>query len=151
MMSGWSLCKVKVKLSLCVNKYGGGTVPHILNPRTRWRWVVSYTPRPLYSHRMKPVRTSQSDCMRWRRINPALTLPALKPGRTARSVVTTLTELPRLGKQEYSERNCPSATSSTTNLILTIQVLNPHLSCKKRAWDMPRPMSRAQILKNSVF
>jgi len=25
-----------------------GIVPHILDPGTRWRWVVSFTPRPLY-------------------------------------------------------------------------------------------------------
>jgi hypothetical protein len=48
--------KVKVKLSLCLTKHhsmkmywaSGGIAPHILYLRTRWRWVVSFTPRPLY-------------------------------------------------------------------------------------------------------
>jgi hypothetical protein len=26
----------------------GGTAPHILDLGTKWRWVVSFTPRPLY-------------------------------------------------------------------------------------------------------
>jgi hypothetical protein len=37
---------VKVKLS--VYRGSGGIVPRILDLGTRWRWVVSYTPRPLY-------------------------------------------------------------------------------------------------------
>jgi hypothetical protein len=50
--------KVKVKLSLCffiteqhtMKSYwgSGGTDPRILDLSTRWRWVVSFTPRPLY-------------------------------------------------------------------------------------------------------
>jgi hypothetical protein len=48
--------KVKVKLSLCLTKYhamkaywgSGGTSPRILHLDTRWRWMVSFTGRPLY-------------------------------------------------------------------------------------------------------
>jgi len=29
-------------------KESGGTAPHILNPSTRWRWVVSFMPQQLY-------------------------------------------------------------------------------------------------------
>jgi len=34
-----------------VKTYGGVEIlePHILNLGTRWRWVVSFTPWPLYS------------------------------------------------------------------------------------------------------
>jgi hypothetical protein len=59
----WNVCsipikvKVKVKLPLCfltehhaMKAYwgSGGIAPRILNLGTRWRWVVSFTPRPLY-------------------------------------------------------------------------------------------------------
>jgi hypothetical protein len=49
--------KGKVKLSLCLTKHHamkmywvrGGTAPRILDLGARWRWMVSFTPRPLYS------------------------------------------------------------------------------------------------------
>jgi len=49
--------KVKIKLSLCLTKHhamktywgSGGIDSHILNFGTRWKWVVSFTLRPLYS------------------------------------------------------------------------------------------------------
>jgi hypothetical protein len=49
--------KVKVKLSLCFFKLAtryegvlgsGDIAPHILDLGTKWRWVVSFTPPPLY-------------------------------------------------------------------------------------------------------
>jgi hypothetical protein len=48
--------KVKGKAVLCFNWApchegvlgSGGTAPRILDLGTRWRWVVSFTPRPLY-------------------------------------------------------------------------------------------------------
>jgi hypothetical protein len=54
--------KVKVKLSLCLTKhhamktYWGieGIAPCILDLGTRWRWVVSLTPRPLYPRERAP-------------------------------------------------------------------------------------------------
>jgi hypothetical protein len=62
----------RVHLSLCLNKYhvmkvrsllyytprhknvwaSRGTAPRIHNPGTRWRWAVSFTIWPLYSHGM---------------------------------------------------------------------------------------------------
>jgi hypothetical protein len=46
----------KVKLSLCLTKHHamkaywgrGGIASRIIDLGTRWRWVVSFTPRPLY-------------------------------------------------------------------------------------------------------
>jgi hypothetical protein len=46
----------KVKLSLCLTKHhamktywgSGGIAPRILDLGTRWRSVISFTPRPLY-------------------------------------------------------------------------------------------------------
>lgn len=38
---------VKVKLFLCTS-WSGGTAPPTLNPRTRWKWAVIFTTRPLY-------------------------------------------------------------------------------------------------------
>jgi hypothetical protein len=32
----------------------GGIAPRILDLGTRWRWVVSFTPRPLYPQGMRP-------------------------------------------------------------------------------------------------
>jgi hypothetical protein len=48
-------CKARVKMSLCLTKHhamkmnwrSGGIAPHILDFGTRWRWVVSFTLRPL--------------------------------------------------------------------------------------------------------
>jgi len=47
---------IQLKLSLCLTKHhaiktsgsGGIAPPHILNLVSRWRWVVSFTTRPLY-------------------------------------------------------------------------------------------------------
>jgi hypothetical protein len=52
----------EVKLFLCFNwapRHEGilgsdGTAPRILNLGTRWRWVVSFTPWPLYPQRKSP-------------------------------------------------------------------------------------------------
>jgi hypothetical protein len=52
----------KVKLSLCLTKHhsmktycgSGGIVPQILDLGTRWRWVVSFMPRPLYPRGKSP-------------------------------------------------------------------------------------------------
>jgi len=56
------LVKVKLKLSLCFNwaprhegVLGSGCIaPLIINLGTRWRWVVSFTPRPLYPRGKSP-------------------------------------------------------------------------------------------------
>jgi hypothetical protein len=56
--AGCSFCKQCSKYVLCVtNKelrsedvWGSGCIdPHFLDPGFSWRWVVSFTPRPLYS------------------------------------------------------------------------------------------------------
>jgi hypothetical protein len=54
--------KVQVKLSLCLSKHhttktyweSGGIAPRILDPSARWRWMVSFTPRPLYPQGKSP-------------------------------------------------------------------------------------------------
>jgi hypothetical protein len=59
------LSKLKVKLSLCLTKhhamktYWGsrGIAPGILDLGTRWRWVVSFAPWPLYPQGKSPSYT----------------------------------------------------------------------------------------------
>jgi hypothetical protein len=54
--------KGNVKLSLCLTKHhamktywgSGGIAPHILDLGTRCRWVISFTPRPLYPQGKSP-------------------------------------------------------------------------------------------------
>jgi hypothetical protein len=77
---------VKVKLSQCLTKHhamktywgSGDIAPRILDVGTRWRWIVSFTPRPLYPQRKNPCWT------RWRRekfLAPAGNpTPAVQPG-----------------------------------------------------------------------
>jgi hypothetical protein len=56
------MIKVKIKLSLCLTKHhamktywgSGGIAPRIFDLGTRWRWVVSFTPRPLYPQGKSP-------------------------------------------------------------------------------------------------
>jgi hypothetical protein len=58
----WQGWKVKVKLSLCLTKHhsmktywGSGDISsRILDLGTRWRWVFSFTPRPLYLQGKSP-------------------------------------------------------------------------------------------------
>jgi hypothetical protein len=65
----WNRCmtcvgkgKVTVKLSLCLTKHhtmkmywrSGGITPCILDLSTRWRWVVSFMPQPLYPRERVP-------------------------------------------------------------------------------------------------
>jgi hypothetical protein len=53
---------VKIKLSLCLTKHhamktywrSGCIAPRILDIGSRWRWVVSFTPRPLYPQGKSP-------------------------------------------------------------------------------------------------
>jgi hypothetical protein len=54
--------KVKVKLSLCLTKHhamkaywgSAGIAPRILDLGSRWRWVVNFTPLPLYPQGKSP-------------------------------------------------------------------------------------------------
>jgi hypothetical protein len=58
-----TIVKGKVKLSLCFNRasrHGSvlgerGIAPRILDLSTRWRWMVSFTPRPLYPQEKSPL------------------------------------------------------------------------------------------------
>jgi hypothetical protein len=47
---------VNAKLCLCLCTYwgSGDTAPRIPNLDTRWRWIVSFTPRPLYPRGKRP-------------------------------------------------------------------------------------------------
>jgi hypothetical protein len=53
---------IKVKVSLCFNWAPrhegllgiGGVAPRILNLGTTWRWLISFTPRPLYPQGKSP-------------------------------------------------------------------------------------------------
>jgi hypothetical protein len=61
-LASYTKVKVKVKLSLCSTKHlamktyrgSGGIAPRILDLSTRWRWVVSFTPLPLYPQGKSP-------------------------------------------------------------------------------------------------
>jgi hypothetical protein len=54
--------KIKIKLSLCLTQHhamntywdSGSIAPRILDLGTRWKWVVSFTPRPLYTQGNSP-------------------------------------------------------------------------------------------------
>jgi hypothetical protein len=75
----YMVVKVKAKLSLCLTKHhamkaywgSGGIAPRIPDLGTRWRWVVSFTPRQLYPQEkiereiQSPtpgIETRSSDC-----------------------------------------------------------------------------------------
>jgi hypothetical protein len=49
--------EVNVMLSMCLpgtRTVIGGIAPHVFNRDTRWRWVVSFKPQPLYFRGMSP-------------------------------------------------------------------------------------------------
>jgi hypothetical protein len=60
--STYTFIKVKIKLSLFLTKLhamktywgSGGIALRILDLATRWRWMVSFTPRPLYPRERAP-------------------------------------------------------------------------------------------------
>jgi len=92
----------KVKLSICLHhamkvyRESGGTDPRILNLGTRWRWVVSFTPRPLClqrkSHRYPLGMRPGGPQSRSGRGKKSLTLPGIEPGRPAHNLLTMLAE-----------------------------------------------------------
>jgi hypothetical protein len=61
-LSAHILMQQKVKLSLCLTKHhamkmywgSGGIAPRTIDLGTRWRWVVSFTPRPFYPQGKSP-------------------------------------------------------------------------------------------------
>jgi hypothetical protein len=83
----------------------GDITPRILNLGTRWRWVFSFTARSLYPRRKSPrypldgrLGGPQSRAGRGGEEEKShhCLCQELNPSRPARSVVPTLTELPRL-------------------------------------------------------
>jgi hypothetical protein len=104
---------IKVNFSLFLTKYhamktywgSGGIAPRALDLSTRWRWVVSFMPRPLYP-RSKSSRfllnrrlggpQSRSGRVGKEKISHHCRCRELDPGRLACSLVSILTELPRL-------------------------------------------------------
>jgi hypothetical protein len=103
--------EVKVKLSCALTKHhatnaywmSGGIVPHILELGTRWRWVVSFTPRPLYPQGKSlwyPLNRSlggpQSRSGRGGEEKNSQTLPGLEPPIIQVVAKWYITELSRL-------------------------------------------------------
>jgi hypothetical protein len=94
-----------------------GIAPRILNLGTRWRWVVSFKPRPLYplgmSHRYPlDIRLGGLQNLSGRggdrkKKIPLLPLRELNPSRPARSLVTKLTELVPLPTQIITSAQRP--------------------------------------------
>jgi hypothetical protein len=82
-----------------------GIAPRIFNIGPRWRWVVSFTPWPLYPRRKSPQypvdrRLGGPQSRSWRggeeKKIPSLLLPGNDPVRPGCSLVSILTELPWL-------------------------------------------------------
>jgi hypothetical protein len=77
---------LKVKLFLCLTKYHATKAywesrriaPRILNFGIRWRWVVSFTSRPLYPRGKSPVTHWIGGWTRWRKTK----IPAPAGNRT---------------------------------------------------------------------
>jgi hypothetical protein len=96
----WCLTKYHAMKTYCRS---GGIAPRVLNLRAKWRWVVSFTLRSLYLWKRAP-----STLCVWSWVDPRASLDAAtkrkvplpyresKSGRSARSLVTILTELPRV-------------------------------------------------------
>lgn len=80
----------------------GGIAPLIHNRGTGWRWVASFTSRPLYSRSRTSGPTKQETV--WapdqvgRLCKTKISSPCrdMNPGRPGRSLLTVPTELPRL-------------------------------------------------------
>jgi hypothetical protein len=102
-LGNWARQKANAKLSLYVTKYralktywgSGGIAPCILDVGTRWKWVVSFTPRPLCTHCIADWvgLIAGIDAMTKRKISHHCPCRELNPSRPAR-----LTELSRLSE-----------------------------------------------------
>jgi hypothetical protein len=68
----------------------GGIAPRVLNYGTRWRWVVSFTPRPIYRREKNPryqmVTLGGSGCGGEEKRSHYCPGQELYPGRSARSL-----------------------------------------------------------------
>jgi hypothetical protein len=77
--------------------WGNGSVaPRILNLGARWKRVVSFTPRPLYPQGEFPVSIGQEAGWASEPVWTQWPYWESTPCRPSSSLVTTLTELPRL-------------------------------------------------------
>jgi len=83
----------------------GGIAPCVLDLGTRWRWVVSFTPRPLYPKGRNPDThwtggwvgpIAGTDAEAKRKKSHLGPCRGLSPGRPASNSVSIMTELPRL-------------------------------------------------------
>jgi hypothetical protein len=101
----------------------GGIAPCILNLGTTWTWVVTFTPRPLYPRVESPrcpydkkLGGRQNRYGRCGEEKKSYHCPSreLNTGRPARSLVTILTELPRL----YTFKSETNPLVSTTTCPL---------------------------------
>jgi hypothetical protein len=108
-----STTTTKVKLSLCLTKHhamktywrSGGIAACILNPCTRWRWVVTFTPRPFYPQGKSPrcpldrglggPQSRSGHGGEEKNFQPPPGIEPQKPNRPVRSLVTIPTELSR--------------------------------------------------------
>jgi len=87
----------------------GGIAPRILYLGTSWRWVVSFTPRPLYRRERQPPPRCQldrrlggpqkQDAVAKRKHSHHCHCREVNPGRSARSLFFILTERPSVPKQ----------------------------------------------------
>jgi len=94
----------------------------ILNSRSIWRWVVSFTRRLLYpqgkSLRYKAERAPEMVWRLWRRGN-CLLAKNRSPGRTDHSLVTILAEPPRLINKSDIQKTNPNSNLSIHNTVHT--------------------------------
>jgi hypothetical protein len=96
----------------------GGIVPRIPNLHTRWWWVVSLTPRPLYPRRKnpdtnsnEPGRSPEPVCTLWRREKSCPT--GIESRSSTPQPTHSLTELSRLVVElRQTIRNCFIANRS---------------------------------------
>jgi hypothetical protein len=90
----------------------GGIDPHILNLGTRWRCLVSFTPRSLYPQGKSPwypldrrLDGPQSRSGRGGEEENSLRLPALEPPIIQTVAQRYTTELPQANGVQKTERN----------------------------------------------
>jgi hypothetical protein len=126
--------KLRLSLSLIV-----GTTPwrrvgewryrsaHSCNVDIRWRWVVSFTPRPLHPRYPLDRRLGPRTCLHaLTRKNPSRYRESY-PGRPACSLVTILTELQR---RQFCNENY-SVHALITDTVSKRQLVTPIRSCVK--------------------
>jgi hypothetical protein len=138
--------KVKVKLSLCLTKppamktyWGsGGIAPYILNLGTRWKSVVTFTPRPLYlwckNHRHSSDRRL-SGPQSWsgrggeeKKFHHCLRRELI-PGSPTCSLFTILTRIYRLTEYNIKNEENKKSMCFVSLTFLSVPVLKRFVSC----------------------